>query len=88
MCKKFLDWAHEIKEYCEMNGLDFEKAQRMSKSCGENDLALQFCDEEKGQNGLLDETPMPVVLWVKKGDNGSLTFEQTEYTEMYLKKVS
>ncbi len=83
MCKLFNDWSSEIKSYCESNGLDFEKAQKMCKCWGKNDLLLQYHDPQKGKNGLLDETPAPVVLYVKK-ENGILLFEQTEHTKKYL----
>lgn len=87
MCKLFNDWSEEIKAYCEENGLSFEKAQKMSKSWGKNDVILQYFNPDsesvKKGLGLLDETPMPVVLWITKDDNG-LNFEQTEYTHKYL----
>ena len=87
MCKLFNDWSAQIKEYCEKNNLSFEKAQQMSKSWGKNDIALQYynpnAESVKKGLGLLDETPMPVVLWItKQGD--VLNFEQTEYTKQYL----
>ena len=34
--------------------------------------------------GLLDETPMPVVLWISRDFNGNLSFKQTEHTKKYL----
>ena len=51
------------------------------------------CDIEKKavgffMKGLLDETPAPLVLLIKKDGSGNLTFEQTEHTEKYLKSVS
>lgn len=87
MCKLFDDWSTQIKEYCEKNNLSFEKVQKMSKSWGKNDIALQYynpnAESVKKGLGLLDETPMPVVLWItKQGDN--LIFKQTEYTKQYL----
>ncbi len=87
MCKLFDEWAIEIKKYCKDNGFDFEKAQKLSKSWSKNDLVLQHYDETKKLNGLLDETPMPIVLIIKKEDNG-LVFTQTEHTERYLHKAS
>ena len=83
MCKLFDEWYNEIQEYCKNNRLSFEKAKRLSKCWGKDHLALQYHDPEKGKMGLLDETPMPVVLWIKRtGDK--LVFEQTEYTQKYL----
>lgn len=87
MCKLFDDWTNDIKEYCQKNNLDFEKAKSLSQCWGSNFLALQFHDVTKGKNGLLDETPMPLVLLIEKKSNG-LVFTQTEYTKKYLNKVS
>lgn len=83
MCKRFDEWSNEIERYCASNGFDFEKAKKLSKCWGKNDLILQYYDPEKGKKGLLDETPMPVVLWITQiGDR--LEFEQTEHTKKYL----
>ena len=87
MCKRFDEWENEIRSYCSSNKLSFEKAKAMSQSFGKDILVLQYYDSNnysvrKGL-GLLDETPMPVVLLVRK-ENGSLIFEQTEHTKKYL----
>lgn len=84
MCKMFEDWSEEIKAFCGNNGFSFEKAKKLSKCWGKNDLVLQYHDPEKGSMGLLDETPAPVVLWIRKEPDGTLSFEQTEYTKQYL----
>ncbi len=88
MCKRFDEWSEHIKGYCDVNGLDFEKAKKLSKSWGIDDLMLLYYDSEcevvKKGLGLLDETPMPLVLYIKKEPNGKLVFEQTEYTKKYL----
>lgn len=83
MCKLFNLWENEIRDYCIKNNLDFEKAKKMPKSWGKDDIALQYVDDNEGELGLLDETPAPVVLWIKR-INGELVFEQTEYTRKYL----
>lgn len=88
MCKLFVDWETEIKLYCDENDLDFEKAKQMPKSWNKDFIALQVSSDEENDAGLLDETPAPVVLWIRKSSNGSLVFEQTEHTDKYLKKVS
>ena len=59
----------------------------MVQSSNKNMLVLQYFDAEtesvKKGLGLLDETPMPAVLWItKNGDK--LEFEQTEHTKKYL----
>lgn len=87
MCKRFEEWKGEIKDYCAKNNLSFEKAQKMVKGSNKTTLILQYynpnAESVKKGLGLLDETPMPVVLWItKQGD--MLNFEQTEYTKQYL----
>ena len=87
MCQRFDEWAADIKEYCEKNNLSFEKAKKMSQSSNKTMLLLQYynpnSESVKKGMGLLDETPMPAVLWItKNGDR--LEFEQTEYTRRYL----
>lgn len=84
MCKLFDEWTPQIREYCKTNNLSFEKASSMSQCWGKNDVILQYYDENNSSgNGLLDETPMPIVLKILKA-NGMLHFEQTEYTNRYL----
>ena len=88
MCKRFDDWSQEIKEFCDSNGYSFEKAKKLSKCWGKDDLFLQYFDPNsecvKKGLGLLDETPMPLVLYIKKMPDGSLSFKQTEHTKRYL----
>lgn len=84
MCKRFEDWSSQIEKYCSENGLSFEKAKKLSKSWGIDDLMLLHYDPEKGKMGLRDETPMPLALYIKKGVDGALIFEQTEHTRKYL----
>ena len=83
MCKLFLDWEKEIKAYCSANDLDFEKLKNMEKCWGKNDIWVQYHDPEKGKQGLLDETPAPIVLKIYRTEN-NIRFEQTEYTHQYL----
>lgn len=83
MCPRFEEWKDSIRDYCEKNQLDFLKASTMVKCSNKDMLVLQYHDPSKGNDGLLDETPMPVVLWVFRQQNG-LRFEQTEYTKKYL----
>ena len=87
MCKLFDDWAIQIKKYCDENGYDFSKAKQLSQCWGKDFVALQFHDPQKGLSGLLDETPMPLVLMIRKTSDG-LRFDTTEHTSKYLKKVS
>lgn len=87
MCKLFNQYEKEIERLCIENDLDFEKAKKLSQCWGKNDIWLQYHDPEKGKNGLLDETPSPVVLKILI-DEGKVSIEKTEYTDMYLKKIS
>ena len=87
MCKLFDKHEKEIKKYCDDNGLDFDIVKSMPQCWGKNDIWLQYYDPEKGKNGLLDETPAPIVLKIQV-NNGIVTIEQTEHTDKYLKKVS
>lgn len=83
MCLEYRKYKESIKKYCENNNLDYTKLSATIKGCGDNDIIFQHYDEEKGKMGLLDETPMPIVLIMRDTKNG-LEFEQTEYTKQYL----
>lgn len=88
MCKLFDNWSKQIEKYCDDNEFDFEKAKKMAQSWGKDILVLQFYDPSKGMKGLLDETPSPVVLMIRKEKDGNLLFEQTEHTKKYIGKAS
>ncbi|MEG0770319.1 MAG: hypothetical protein RR436_00345 [Clostridia bacterium] len=84
MCKLFEKWAPQIKECCEKNNLSFEKACKLSKAWGKDDIVLQYFDKSKNDGrGLLNETPLPIVLYIYIND-GVVTIEQTENTQKYL----
>ena len=83
MCKLFDMHKKEIQNYCANNSLDFEKVKRMPQCWGKNDIWLQYHDPEKGKDGLMNETPAPIVLKIFFSD-GVVKFEQTEYTKKYL----
>lgn len=83
MCKMFIDWQNEIRNYCLSNGLDFSKAERSGKCWGKDVLMLQHIEPQAGEKGMMDETPAPIILVIKK-QNNSLVFEQTEHTRKYL----
>ena len=86
MSELFDKWEDDIKKYCEINNLSFEKAKNMAKCWVKDDLILQYYDSSKNNGkGLNDEIPLPIVLKIKKKDN-VLIFEQTEYTNKYLSK--
>ncbi len=77
-------YEEQIKAYCLENGLDFEKLKRTGLSWGEGDLWFHYYDPSVKTNGLLDETPAPIVLIMEVSDQ-EVVFEQTEYTEKYLR---
>ncbi len=81
---QFQTYAGEIRDYCVKNNLDFSKLKKMVRGSGQNDIIFQKYDPNEGKIGLLDETPMPVVLRVDRKPDGSLVFEQTEHTKKYL----
>ena len=85
MCKMFNNHQEEIKLYCEQHGLDFEIAKRLPQCWGKHDIWLQYYDEKKGENGLRDETPAPIVLIIHIEQDG-LKIEQTEHTKRYLSR--
>ena len=84
MCKLFNQYEKEIEKICIENGLDFIKAKKLPQCWSKNDIWLQYYDPEKGKNGLLDETPSPIVLKIVI-INGIVTIEKTE---KYIGKVS
>lgn len=84
MCGLFEDWKQEIIEYCEQNGLSFDKVREMAQAWGKDELLLQYHDPQKGNKGLLDETPAPIVLIMQIKD-GTPVFIQTEYTKKHLR---
>ena len=75
---------NEIKDYCRQQGLNFDTAEKLSQSWNKNTVALSYRDPSKGSNGLLDDTPCPLVLLICREKNGKLVFEQTEHTKKYL----
>ena len=84
MCKLFDEWSGEIESYCKSHGFDFEKAKKLSQSWNKTSLGLGYHNPENGKMGLLDDTPMPLVLYIEKKPDGTLNFIQTEHTKKYL----
>ena len=60
-----------------------KKQNQCPKAGAKTNVMLGHPDPEKGEMGLLDDTPMPVVLMITKTEQG-LVFEQTEHTKKYL----
>ena len=88
MCKLFDDWKNEIKNYCDKNDLCFEQAEKLSQAWNKSTLVLYYCDPAQGEDGLLNDIPSPMVLIIRQEKNGALAFEQTKFTNKYLKKIS
>ena len=84
MCKLFNKYEKQIKKYCEENGLDFNKLTKLPMCWGKNDIWVQYHDPQKGEKGMKDETPAPIVLMVKI-NNDTVSVSQTEYTDIYLR---
>jgi len=83
-CKLFNENEAVIKEYCTKNGLNFDFAKSSPKTFNDIEMFIQYYNESESKGlGLLDETPMPVILKIIKTANG-LLFEQTEHTARYL----
>jgi hypothetical protein len=81
----FLPYKDRVKDYCLKNGLDYNKL--ISCFFGMNNSNLSFAHPDNlhdGSNGLIDDTPMPCVLWIDINTDGSLNFRQTEYTQKYI----
>jgi hypothetical protein len=80
----FENYKNEIKSFCDNSGYSFDKLLGLSRGWSLNYIAFNYHDKNKSNGlGLLDETPLPLVLLVrKKGDK--LEFEQTEHTTKYL----
>ena len=72
-----------IRSYCDNNGLNFAKVKDMVKCSGKDFFLLQYHDPNKGDEGLYDETRMPVVLQIIR-TNGKLLIHETEHTRKFL----
>ena len=79
-------WADEIKRYCLDNGLDYAKLQRMGRSFNNESCFFQYIDHTTpSEHVIMDcSKPAPVALIMEIKD-GEPVFEQTAYTQQYLK---
>ncbi|MDD6527643.1 MAG: hypothetical protein PUF31_07590 [Oscillospiraceae bacterium] len=85
MCMKLREYQNDIKQYCDRNNLSFDKIMTSIKGCGNDSIIFQIAGDKPNKQGLLDETPLPTVLIMRKRKNGTgVEFEQTEYTQKYL----
>jgi hypothetical protein len=80
---EFNDYKNDIKDYCARNNIDFDKISTFPRGSGRDNLMFLYLDNQNKKTlGLLDETPLPIVLMVRRKDN-VLSFEQTENTKKY-----
>jgi hypothetical protein len=82
---KFENYKTEIENFCAENGLSFEKLKTMIPGWNSVTMSFSYCDDTllESADGLNNDTPLPVVLWIKKvGD--ILNFEKTEFTQKFL----
>ena len=72
---------NDIILYCEQNKIDFQRLAKLPRL--ENSKALFFLKGPDSQSakGLLNETPLKIVLEVQENKDKSLSFAQTEYTK-------
>ncbi|MCL2218434.1 MAG: hypothetical protein FWC23_00470 [Chitinispirillia bacterium] len=79
------NYRPEIEKYCEDNAISASKVFS-SWISGNNTIGrvaiLGPGDPERGELGMLDDVPLPVVLKIFL-ENGKLRFEQTEHTYLY-----
>lgn len=87
-----MDYEREIKNYCNANGLSYDKI-RTSPCCYDDEELIILdpsSDPEREALGLMDNIPMSATLEIYL-ENGKLRFEQTDITRKYLgadKKVA
>lgn len=68
--KGFGEWEKPIKEYCDINNIDFSKIEKLTLEWAMDRLFIK--NDEK------------TVLFVAGCNPKNLHFEQTEYTKQYL----
>jgi hypothetical protein len=78
------EYQSEIEKYCGDNNLSVDKVFS-SWTAGNKEIAviLGEGDPERGKLGLADNVPLPIALEIHL-EEGTLRFEQTEYTRKYL----
>ena len=84
MCMNLQDYKFDIQKYCIENQLNYDKTMAAIKGCGNDSITFQVANNERNSRGLLDETPLPTVLILRRNNNGEVEFEQTRYTHEYL----
>ncbi len=68
-----------LEAFCEQEGLDLRLVLRQPKGVGQEFIQIYFHNPEKGKDGLLDETPMEILMTMTKDEANGLRFEVTEH---------
>jgi len=84
-CEILKNYEAEVQRYCVDNLLSYSKLINSSLSWNKRGLVAQYNDRDpkKEALGLMDNTPMPVLLEIYL-ENGRLRFVQTDITHKYL----
>jgi hypothetical protein len=83
----YSDYKDRVKEYCDKNGLDYDKLMGCYFGRGLDNFSFAHPYPNglhNGSRGLLDDTPMLGVLFVDINKDGSLNFRQTEHTRTFI----
>lgn len=82
--KIFEKYYEFLREYCKNKPLNYDEIISYPR-CG-NEQILNFVkyDEEKGKNGLLDETPAEIILTIYYNEDGSFTISEGKNAKKYI----
>ena len=84
MSMNFNDYKNQIKEYCDLNSVDFQKLFKSPKGGSLSYIYFQHRNENFDRStATIGGEPMPLVLMITKQKDGSLLFEPTEYIKHY-----
>ncbi len=75
-----------LEAFCEQEGLDLRIVLRQPKGVGEEFIHIYFHNPAKGKAGLLDETPMEILMTMTRDDVDVFRFEVTEFGRKVLAK--
>lgn len=77
-------FENEIKLFCEQNSLDFNKVKLCPKCGNEQMLFIQHYEEDKAKEGLNDNEPAEILLFVKKNSNGTIDIKKGNKADSFL----
>lgn len=77
-----------VKNYCKENGLSIQKLRKQNFALCDNECAfyVQPIDYVKTDQLVIDGGLKPQVTLIIRHENEELQIEETEYTEVFLKK--